>query len=62
MTIRVELGEVGHQPLQLVDDVLHVLVVQQLQLDQHVGAASCEPLPRLSSTPQHQPGPGVKGH
>ena len=52
VAVGVELGEVGHEALQLVDDVLHVLVVQQLQLGEHVGATGGEPLPGLGPAAQ----------
>ena len=52
VAVGVELGEVGHEALQLVHDVLHVLVVQQLQLGEHVGATGGKPLPGLGPASQ----------
>ena len=47
-------GEAGHEPAQLEDDVLHVLVVQQLHLDEDVGAQLGEASARVSATAQNQ--------
>ena len=47
-------GEAGHEPAQLEDDVLHVLVVQQLHLDEDVGAQLGEASARVSATAENQ--------
>ena len=52
--VAVEGGEAGHEPAQLEDDVLHVLVVQQLHLDEDVGAQLGEASARVSATAENQ--------
>ena len=49
-------GEISHQSFELMDDVLDVLVIQQLQLHQHIGSEGGKPLPGVGTAPQNQPG------
>ena len=49
-----ELGHSRHESLELEDDVLDVLVVQQLQLDQHIRSESSKPLPSVGPAPEDQ--------
>ncbi len=50
VALEVERGEVCHESAQLEDDVLHVFVVEELQLGQHVGAQACKSVPSIGAT------------